>query len=164
MTVLRARVQTEAFDINHEIAALQAQDGRVGAICSFVGTVRDVHVTEPASPPLTALELEHYPGMTEQALESIVEQALKRFAILDARIVHRVGMLRPLEPIVLVLVSAVHRAESFQACAFVMDYLKTQAPFWKKEHTAMGARWVYARESDDWALARWGDFPTNQAR
>lgn len=164
MALLRARVQTEAFDVNHEIADLQGNDGRVGAICSFIGTVRDLQAIDPASPPLTGLELEHYPGMTEQALESIIEQACARFTILDARIIHRVGVLRPLEPIVLVLVSAKHRAESFQACAFLMDYLKTQAPFWKKEHTATEARWVDARESDDQALARWGDFPSNQVR
>lgn len=164
MAVQRARVQTEAFDVNHEIADLQGNDGRVGAICSFIGTVRDLQATGSAAPALTGLELEHYPVMTEQALESMIEQACARFAILDVRIIHRVGVLRPLEPIVLVLVSASHRAESFQACAFLMDYLKTQAPFWKKEHTAMGAYWVDARESDDLALARWGDFPPNQAR
>jgi molybdopterin synthase catalytic subunit len=102
--------------------------------------------------------------MTEQALESMIDQACARFAILDARIIHRVGVLPPFEPIVLVLVSARHREESFQACAFLMDYLKTQAPFWKKEHTATGARWVDARATDDQALARWGGFPFNQAR
>ena len=150
------RVQTEAFDIAAEIAALHGQDGRVGAVCSFLGTVRELH-----GEALTALELEHYPGMTEQALQAMVDVAMVRFNILGARIVHRVGVLKPLEPIVLVLVSSAHRGESFKACEFLMDYLKTQAPFWKKEHTDKGSRWVDARESDDQALARWGSFAPN---
>jgi molybdopterin synthase catalytic subunit len=159
----RARVQTAPFDVSQEIALLHQQDGRVGAICSFLGVVRDVYTPDHSANALTALALEHYPGMTEQALDSMIDAALVRFDILGARIVHRVGVLQPLDPIVLVLVSAVHRSESFKACEFLMDYLKTQAPFWKKEHTAAGERWVNARESDDRALVRWGACVTNQA-
>ena len=150
------RVQTEAFDVAAEIAALHGHDGRVGAVCSFLGTVRDLKPVTSSEQALTALELEHYPGMTEQALQTMVDAAMARFDILGARIVHRVGVLKPLEPIVLVLVSSAHRGESFKACEFLMDYLKTQAPFWKKEHTSSGGRWVDARVSDDVALARWG--------
>ena len=155
------RIQAAAFDVSEEIAALHAQDGRVGAVCSFLGTVRDLHAPVSTDQALTALELEHYPGMTEQALEAMVDAALVRFDILAASIVHRVGVLKPLEPIVLVLVSSAHRAESFKACEFLMDFLKTQAPFWKKEHTPSGGRWVDARVSDDAALARWGTFLSN---
>lgn len=150
------RVQTDGFDVAAEIAALHGQDGRVGAVCSFLGTVRDLQPSGNVNEALTALELEHYPGMTEQSLQSMVDSAMVRFDILGARIVHRVGVLRPLEPIVLVLVSSAHRGESFKACEFLMDYLKTQAPFWKKEHTPSGSSWVDARISDDVALARWG--------
>ena len=157
----RVRVQTAAFDVAEEIAALHRQDGRVGAVCSFLGTVREMHAPVSPDQTLTALELEHYPGMTEQALDAMVDAALARFDILAARIVHRVGILQPLEPIVLVLVTSVHRGESFRACEFLMDYLKTQAPFWKKEHTPSGGRWVDARVSDDQALARWGTFLPN---
>ena len=155
------RIQAAAFDVSEEIAALHAQDGRVGAVCSFLGTVRDLHAPVSTDQALTALELEHYPGMTEQALEAMVDAALVRFDILAASIVHRVGVLKPLEPIVLVLVSSAHRAESFKACEFLMDFLKTQAPFWKKEHTPSGSHWVDARVSDDAALARWGTFSSN---
>ncbi len=150
------RVQTGVFDVAAEIAALHGQDGRIGAVCSFLGTVRDLQPSNNVNETLTALELEHYPGMTEQSLQSMVDAAMVRFDILGARIVHRVGVLKPLEPIVLVLVSSAHRGESFKACEFLMDYLKTQAPFWKKEHTPSGGRWVDARISDAAALARWG--------
>jgi molybdopterin synthase catalytic subunit len=160
----RARVQTAAFDVAQEITLLHGKEGRVGAICSFLGVVREVYAPENAKETLTALELEHYPGMTEQALEAMIDQALERFDIIAARIVHRVGVLKPLDPIVLVLVCAAHRGDSFKACEFLMDYLKTQAPFWKKEHTTVGTRWIDARESDDQALARWGHFAHNQAR
>jgi molybdopterin synthase catalytic subunit len=102
------------------------------------------------------LELEHYPGMTEKAIEAMVDEAHRRFDILGVRVVHRIGLMRPTEPVVLVAVASAHRSESFQACEFVMDYLKTQAPFWKKEQTAQGSQWVDARVSDDAALARWG--------
>ena len=155
------RVQTEVFDVAAEIADLHGQDGRIGAVCSFLGTVRDLQPSSNVNETLTALELEHYPGMTEQSLQSMVDAAMVRFDILGARIVHRVGVLKPLEPIVLVLVSSAHRAESFKACEFLMDFLKTQAPFWKKEHTPSGGHWVDARVSDDAALARWGAFSSN---
>lgn len=150
------RVQTEDFDVSVELAALRGQDGRVGAVCSFVGTVRGDAVPAPGSDDVTLMELEHYPGMTERAIEQMIDEARRRFDFYAARVVHRVGALRPQEQIVLVAVSSRHRGQSFQACEFLMDYLKTQAPFWKKEHSGQGAHWVDARESDDAALARWG--------
>jgi molybdopterin synthase catalytic subunit len=124
----------------------------VGAVCSFVGTVRDRN----DGATVATLELEHYPGMTEKAIEAILDQAHQRFNIHACRVVHRVGVMQPLDQIVLVAVSSSHRGESFQACEFIMDYLKTQAPFWKKEQTPQGARWVDARVADDAALQRWG--------
>lgn len=156
-TAPRVRIQTEAFDLTQEIADLQAGDPRVGAVCSFLGTVRDRNW--PASGDagtVLSLELEHYPGMTEKSIEAMVDDALRRFDIFGVRVIHRVGVLQPLEPIVLVVVTSAHRGESFRACEFLMDYLKTQAPFWKKEQTPQGAHWVDARVSDDAALARWG--------
>jgi len=159
-------IQPQAFDVAHEMARLQGRDGRVGALCCFVGTVRDRHMRpdQPAEgASIQSLELEHYPGMTERAIESMIDAACARFDILGVRIIHRVGVLAPLEPIVLVLVSSAHRGESFAACEFLMDYLKTQAPFWKKEQTPEGARWVDARVSDDAALARWGIDASNAA-
>ncbi len=155
----RVRIQTEDFDMSAEVAALRAQDPRVGAVCSFLGTVRDR--TAGTAGSISSMELEHYPGMTEKAIEAMIDQALARFDIYGARIVHRVGLLQPLDQIVLVAVSSAHRAMSFQACEFLMDYLKTQAPFWKKEQTPEGARWVDARVSDDAALARWGIAASN---
>jgi molybdopterin synthase catalytic subunit len=151
----RVSIQAEDFDLSAEVAALRADDPRVGAVCTFIGTVRDRNKT-PALGGIQSLELEHYPGMTEKAIEAMVDAAMQRFDIFNARVVHRVGLLQPLDQIVLVAVSSAHRGESFQACEFLMDYLKTQAPFWKKEATAEGARWVDARVSDDAALARWG--------
>lgn len=151
----RVRIQTQAFDVAAELAALQGADPRVGAICSFVGTVRDRNLPGAAGSVQT-LELEHYPGMTEKSIEAMVDEALQRFDIFGARVVHRVGVLQPTEGVVLVAVTSAHRGQSFQACEFLMDYLKTQAPFWKKETTPDGARWVDARVSDDEALARWG--------
>lgn len=145
------RVQTSDFDVSLEIAALRAGDRRVGAVALFVGTVREVN--ERAQ--VETLALEHYPGMTEKALESIIADARSRFDIFDALIVHRVGELRPEDQIVLVAVTSAHRGEAFDACRFVMDYLKTRAPFWKKERTPEGDRWVEARVSDDEAAARW---------
>jgi len=124
----------------------------VGAVCSFVGTVRDRNEGDVVA----TLELEHYPGMTETAIEAMIDVAMLRFDILAARVVHRIGLMQPQDQIVLVAVASAHRGESFQACEFLMDYLKTQAPFWKKEATPAGARWVDARVSDDAALARWG--------
>mgnify|MGYP001176591793 CR=1 FL=1 len=151
----RVRIQHEDFDLAAEVAALRTGDARVGAVCTFVGTVRDRHAGAGAG-SVSAMELEHYPGMTEKAIEAMIDAAQQRFAILGARVVHRIGLLQPLEQIVLVAVTSMNRRESFQACEFLMDYLKTQAPFWKKESTPEGARWVDARVSDDEALARWG--------
>ncbi|MBN9371385.1 molybdenum cofactor biosynthesis protein MoaE [Hydrogenophaga sp. YM1] len=154
----RVSIQTADFDLSTEVALLRLQDKGVGAVCSFIGTVRDRNDGLAVS----AMELEHYPGMTEKAIEAMIDEALRRFDILGARVIHRVGPLQPLDQIVLVVVSAAHRGQSFQACEFLMDYLKTQAPFWKKEQTPEGARWVDARVSDDAALARWG-LPANNA-
>jgi molybdopterin synthase catalytic subunit len=148
----RVSIQTQDFDVNAEIADLRAQDKRVGAVCTFIGTVRDRNDGQSVS----AMELEHYPGMTEKAIEAMIDEAFQRFDIYGARVIHRVGPLQPLDQIVLVIVTSAHRGESFQACEFLMDYLKTQAPFWKKEQTPEGARWVDARVSDDTALAKWG--------
>lgn len=148
----RVSIQTEDFDLSTEVAQLRATNKGVGAVCSFIGTVRDRNDGQLVS----TLELEHYPGMTEKAIEAMIDEAHLRFDILGARVVHRVGLLQPLDQIVLVAVSSAHRGQSFQACEFLMDYLKTQAPFWKKEQTPEGARWVDARVSDDAALARWG--------
>jgi len=131
---------------------LRAGDQRVGAVCSFIGTVRDRNDGLNVS----SMELEHYPGMTESSIEAMIDEALGRFDIFGVRVVHRVGILSPLDQVVMVAVTASHRGESFKACEFLMDYLKTQAPFWKKEQTPDGARWVDARVSDDAALARWG--------
>lgn len=153
-------IQATDFDVAAEIAALRSGDCRVGAVCSFVGTVRDrsspAHVPGEGVPPVLAMELEHYPGMTERAIEAMIVVAQSRFDIFAARVIHRIGRLQPADQIVLVAVTSAHRGASFQACEFLMDYLKTQAPFWKKEYGAGGARWVDARESDDAALARWG--------
>jgi molybdopterin synthase catalytic subunit len=148
----RVSIQTADFDLAAEVAALRAGDDGVGAVASFVGTVRDRNDGSAVS----GLELEHYPGMTERAIEAMIEEAMRRFDIRAARVVHRVGPLRVGEQIVLVAVTSAHRGQAFQACEFLMDYLKTQAPFWKKEFTPEGARWVDARVADDAALARWG--------
>ena len=150
----RVRIQTQDFDLGAELAALRGTDARVGAVCSFVGTVRDRNAGSAGD--IQSLELEHYPGMTERAIEAMIDAAHARFDMLDARVIHRVGLMQPLDQIVLVAVTSAHRGQSFQACEFIMDYLKTQAPFWKKEQTAQGAHWVDARVSDDAALARWG--------
>jgi molybdopterin synthase catalytic subunit len=147
----RVSIQTEDFDLSREVAALRAGDAGVGAIASFVGTVRDRNDGLGVS----SMELEHYPGMTEKAIEAMIDDALFRFDIHAARVIHRVGLLKPQDQIVLVAVTAAHRGQAFQACEFLMDYLKTQAPFWKKEHTPEGARWVDARVSDDDAMKRW---------
>lgn len=148
----RVRIQTADFDVAAEIAALRRDDAGVGAVCSFVGTVRDRN--DGAS--VSAMELEHYPGMTEKAIEEMIDEAFRRFDIRGARVIHRVGPLRLQDQIVLVVVTSAHRGESFRACEFLMDYLKTQAPFWKKETTPEGERWVDARVADDVALQRWG--------
>jgi len=150
-------IQTEDFDLSEEIEALRQEDLRVGAVCSFVGTVRDTRaLTGQAADEVQAMELEHYPGMTEKSIEAMIADAHQRFDFYAARVVHRVGRLLPSDQIVMVAVTSAHRGESFKACEFLMDYLKTQAPFWKKEQTPQGAHWVDARVSDDAALARWG--------
>ncbi len=148
----RVTIQTADFDLAAEVAALRAGDAGVGAVATFIGTVRDRNDGSVVSD----MELEHYPGMTERAIEAMIDEAHQRFDIRAARVVHRVGLLRPGDQIVLVVVSSAHRGQAFQACEFLMDYLKTQAPFWKKETTPDGARWVDARVADDAALARWG--------
>jgi len=145
------RIQTEDFDIGREIAQLHATNTRVGAVASFIGTVRDVN----DATTVRTLTLEHYPGMTEKALETIVAEAKSRWSIEDAIVIHRVGQLKPTDRIVLVAVTSAHRGDAFAACEFIMDYLKTRATFWKKEETAQGTRWVDARESDDTAARRW---------
>jgi molybdopterin synthase catalytic subunit len=145
------RVQTGDFDIAREIAALRAGDARVGAVAAFVGLVRDINDAAAVS----TLTLEHYPGMTEKALARIVDEAKSRWNVYDALVIHRVGELKPTDQIVLVVVTGAHRGEAFAACEFIMDYLKTRAPFWKKEQTPAGERWVEARLSDDDAAARW---------
>ena len=145
------RVQTEDFDVGRELAALRDGDPAVGAVAAFIGTVRDVN----ADASVSDMTLEHYPGMTEKALDAIVAEAKARWNILQALVIHRVGPLKPADQIVLVGVTSAHRGEAFAACEFIMDYLKTRAPFWKKEETASGTRWVEARASDDDAAARW---------
>jgi molybdopterin synthase catalytic subunit len=145
------RVQTDDFDLTSELAALRAGNSGIGAAVAFVGTVRDMN----QGAGITSMELEHYPGMTEKSLEEIVTQAKTRWEICDALVIHRVGPLQPLEQIVLVAVTAAHRGDAFSACEFIIDYLKTEAPFWKKEATSDGARWVDARSSDDAALRKW---------
>ncbi len=152
MNTARVSIQTADFDLGAEVAALRAGDGGVGAVASFIGTVRD----RSDGSGVSRMELEHYPGMTERAIEAMIDEALSRFDIRAARVVHRVGPLDVGAQIVLVVVSSAHRGQAFEACEFLMDYLKTQAPFWKKEHTPEGARWVDARVADDEALQRWG--------
>ncbi len=148
---MTVRVQEADFDLGAELAALRAGDTRVGALASFLGLVRDLN--DGAS--ISEMTLEHYPGMTEKALEEIVAEAKGRWDIYDALVIHRVGPLKPCDQIVLVAVTSAHRGEAFAACEFIMDYLKTRAPFWKREVTPEGGRWVDARESDDSAAARW---------
>jgi molybdopterin synthase catalytic subunit len=148
---MAVRVQHEDFDAGVEIARLRAGNPKIGAVASFIGVVRDLN--EGAD--VATMALEHYPGMTEKALEAIVERAKARWDLYDVLVVHRVGELRPTDQIVLVVVTSAHRGEAFAACEFVMDYLKTQAPFWKKETTPSGTRWVDARDSDEAARERW---------
>ncbi|MEM5311454.1 molybdenum cofactor biosynthesis protein MoaE [Paraburkholderia sp. JHI869] len=154
------RVQTEDFDLTTEVAQLRARNPAIGAVACFVGTVRDLN----DGSTIASLELEHYPGMTEKALEAIALEAQRRWAGIEVLIVHRVGKLAPLDQIVLVATTSKHRGDAFASCEFVMDYLKTEAPFWKKEETEQGARWVDARESDDAALERWGVASGNTSR
>jgi molybdopterin synthase catalytic subunit len=145
-------IQQADFDVGAELAALRAGDAGIGAVAAFVGTVRD----RGDSGAVHAMELEHYPGMTERAIEAMIHEARRRFDLRGVRVIHRVGPLTLTDQIVLVAVSSAHRQAAFDGCAFLMDYLKTQAPFWKKESTADGAQWVDARVADDAALARWG--------
>ena len=151
----RVAIQTADFDLAAEVAALRVGDGGVGAVVSFVGTVRG-HDGDGNAGAIAQMELEHYPGMTEAAIDAMVADAMRRWPLRAVRVVHRVGVLAPGAQIVLVAVASAHRGMAFQACEFLIDYLKTQAPFWKKETTAAGSRWVDAREADDAALARWG--------
>ena len=148
---MSVRVQQADFDVGAELTALRGSDTRVGALASFLGLVRDLN--DGAS--VAEMTLEHYPGMTEKALEEIVAEAKGRWDIYDALVIHRVGPLKPCDQIVLVAVTSAHRGEAFAACEFIMDYLKTKAPFWKKEVTPDGGRWVDARETDDSSAARW---------
>ena len=149
------RIQTEDFDLGAEILDLRRGNAGIGAVASFVGLVRDLnHDTT-----VTEMTLEHYPGMTEKALAEIVEEAKRRWNIIDALVIHRIGPLKPTDQIVLVVVSSAHRGDAFAACEFIMDFLKTKAPFWKKEQTEAGAHWVDARESDEAAAQRWAAPP-----
>ena len=148
---MKIRVQVEPFDLGAEVAALHTANPKVGAVASFLGLVRDINEGDGVS----TLTLEHYPGMTERSLEKIVREAFERWDLLDATIIHRVGELRPTDSIVMVAVASGHRGDAFAACEFIMDYLKTQAPFWKKELTGVGERWVEARDSDEVAASRW---------
>ena len=145
------RIQTKDFDAGAEIAALRRDNPRIGAVASFIGVCRDANDGDR----VTKMTLEHYPGMTEKALDNIIAEAKLRWEVMDVLVVHRVGELRPTDQIVLVIVTGAHRGEAFSACEFIMDYLKTRAPFWKKEETLQGARWVEARTSDDEAAERW---------
>ncbi len=145
------RIQTDTFDMGTEIDALRAGRLDVGAVASFVGYAR--HINDGSG--VTAMTLEHYPGMTEKALAALADEAAVRWPLIGTTIIHRVGRLLPGDPIVLVAVASRHRGDAFAACEFIMDFLKTQAPFWKKEETPEGARWVEARASDDTAAARW---------
>ncbi len=146
------RISEADFDLTHEVTLLRASHPQVGAVVAFVGTVREMSDGRAVS----SMTLEHYPGMTESSIQTIIDQASVRWALSATRVIHRVGVLQPQEQIVLVAVACAHRAEAFSACEFIMDYLKTQAPFWKKEQTPEGSRWVDARITDDTALAKWG--------
>jgi len=145
------RIQEKDFDVSAEITALRKGDPRVGAVVTFLGTVRDMN----DGSQVKGMTLEHYPGMTEKALQEILDQAKTRWDIYQTLVIHRVGPLLPEDQIVLVVVTSAHRGEAFAACEYIMDYLKTAAPFWKKEDTPEGARWVDARVTDDAAMARW---------
>ncbi len=149
--MVKISVQEEDFDAGREMAEVRARNPKVGAVASFIGVVRDVN--EGAG--VATMTLEHYPGMTEKALKAIVDEAAGRWEVLDCTVIHRVGRLEPTDQIVLVAVASGHRGDAFAACEFIMDYLKTRAPFWKKEETPQGARWVEAKDSDDASAGRW---------
>lgn len=148
---MKISIQTADFDVTTELALLRQNQLQIGGINVFVGTVRDTHLGETVQ----GMSLEHYPGMTEKSLEAILEQAKQRWDVLNATIIHRVGKLLAGDQIVLVAIASSHRGDAFAACEFVMDYLKTSAPFWKKEHTPSGDRWVDARTTDDERLKKW---------
>ena len=148
---MSVRVQTEDFDVGQELTSMRLSGQSVGAVVSFIGQVRDLNDGNE----IQMLTLEHYPGMTEKALEAIENEAKARWNVLESRIIHRVGTLKPQDQIVLVAVSSAHRGDAFSACEFIMDFLKSQAPFWKKEATNQGERWVEAKLSDDAAQSRW---------
>lgn len=152
---IRISVQLEDFDAGREIAAVRAGNAKIGGVASFIGVVRDVNEGDAGKTAVATLTLEHYPGMTEKALKGIVDQACGRWEVLGCTVIHRHGRLEPLDQIVLVVVASSHRGHAFAACEFIMDFLKTEAPFWKKEETPDGARWVEAREADDAAAGRW---------
>jgi molybdopterin synthase catalytic subunit len=156
---MAVRVQRDDFDVSAEIARLRAGNPQVGAVASFVGVVRDIN----DGGHVAAMTLEHYPGMTEKALEAIVSEAKERWNIIDVSVIHRIGELKPLDQIVLVVVTGAHRGDAFAACEFIMDYLKTRAPFWKKEETPTGPRWVEARTIDDAAADRWAPVRSDAA-
>ncbi|MEE8057952.1 MAG: molybdopterin synthase catalytic subunit MoaE [Pseudomonadales bacterium] len=153
LTDIYVAVQKEDFDVSAELCLMRQQSRQVGAMASFVGVVRDINDNQQVA----TMELEHYPGMTEKSIRQIVKEASQRWSLLGARVIHRIGKLAPTDQIVLVAVSSLHRGESFAACEFIMDYLKTQAPFWKKELTAEGERWVDARCTDQSAAQRWSE-------
>jgi molybdopterin synthase catalytic subunit len=148
---LNIRIQEKDFDVSAEITALRKGDPRVGAVVCFLGTVRDMN----EGSQVKELTLEYYSGMTEKALQDILDQAQSRWDVYKSLVIHRIGPLLPEDQIVLVAVTSAHRREAFAACEFIMDYLKTAAPFWKKEDTSDGARWVDARMTDDAAMVRW---------
>ena len=152
---MKISVQREDFDAGREMAAVRAGNPKVGAVASFIGVVRDVNEGAAGMTAVATMTLEHYPGMTEKALQKIVDEAKGRWEVLDCTVIHRVGRLEPADQIVFVAVASGHRGDAFAACEFIMDYLKTQAPFWKKEETQDGARWVEAKDSDDAAAGRW---------
>ncbi len=153
MVAPRVRVQEADFDASQEIARLRAGDPRVGAVVSFIGVCRDLNEGDAVA----TMTLEHYPGMTERSIERIIDEAIGRWQVFNALVVHRVGKLEPLDQIVFVAVTSAHRGDAFAAGEFIMDYLKTEAPFWKREQTASGPRWVDARASDEAAAARWAE-------
>jgi molybdopterin synthase catalytic subunit len=154
---MSVRVQEQDFDVSAELALMRLGNPKIGAIASFVGVVRDINEGDSVA----TMTLEHYPGMTEKAITEIIDQARGRWEVLDALVIHRVGTLKPTEQIVLVIVASTHRGDAFAACEFIMDFLKTQAPFWKKEITPNGARWVDARVTDSRAAERWGSVEKN---
>ncbi len=157
--MIHVAVQTEDFDVSAALAALRAENPAIGAVVSFVGLVRDLNEGQQ----VRAMELEHYPGMTEKSLQMIADKAERHWNLMGGVIIHRVGALKPLDQIVLVAAASAHRGEAFAACEFMMDYLKTAAPFWKKENTPDGEKWVDARDSDEQAMAKWAHVMREQA-